>query len=806
MTMTHSAVYALLADGTTIEIRPAGPGDYEAVKAMHRAMSPDNTYLRFFNVSRLSAETEARRISRDPAPGQAALLALTDGQVAGVASYVALREDPGQAEVAFAVADDMHHRGIATLLLEHLVSYARSHQITTFVAETLTENKAMLGVFADAGLPVQRRYAEGVYRLTFPLPSPEADPLGPTLDGYLSAVAARERRADAASLRHVFAPESVAVIGASRRPGAVGRAILDNIRAAGYAGRLYTVNPHAAQAAGHIDGQLDGEQCLAAVTDLPPVDLAVVAVPAAGVLEVAEQCGQRGVRSLVVITAGLGPEAQATLLATCRRHGMRLIGPDCFGVAVPGLGLDATFAARPAQPGVAGLVMQSGGLGFAAVDHLSRLGIGISSFASVGDKLDVSSNDMLLWWEQDGVTRLAVLYIESFGNPRKFARTARRVSATMPVLTVLAARDEHSRDEHSSDAPTREALFEQAGVVTTRAFGELIQATALLATQPVPAGRSVAIVSNVGSAGTLAADACAGLGLSVHSVTDTTAPVSADDFRRCLERQAAADGVDAIIAIVLPTGATGDLTAAITAADTRGRPVAAVVLTQPESVRMLPAPDESQGRRIPAYGTPEIAVRALARAAGYGAWRAEPRGHVPEFPDTRTAEARALIQGVLAVRGAAEPGPLPPGWLGPEETASLLRCYGLPLADLPPAGTELTVRVTDDHMFGTLVTLGRREAPSAARLTPLTDRDAAQLITAAGLAGRVPSGPQAGRVPSGPLADLLLRVGRLADELPEVTELELSPVIAGPDGTAVVNARIQVGPYQPQDPYLRKLR
>jgi hypothetical protein len=201
---------------------------------------------------------------------------------------------------------------------------------------------------------------------------------------------------------------------------------------------------------------------------------------------------------------------------------------------------------------------------------------------------------------------------------------------------------------------------------------------------------------------------------------------------------------------------------------------------------MLDPDPAAPGRRIPAYGGPEIAVRALARAVGYGAWRAEPRGHVPQFPDVRTADARALGQ-----------DPCHQGWLGPEQTARLLRCYGLPLADLPPAGTELTVRVADDHMFGTLVTLGRREAPQAARLTPLTDRDAAQLIAAAGLADRVPSGP---------LADLLLRVGRLADELPEVTELELSPVIAGPDGTAVVNARIQVSPYQPQDPFLRKLR
>src|SRR5690348_2430096 len=477
MVQERPPVYALLADGTTVEIRLAVPADFDAVKAMHEAMSSDNSYLRFFNVSRLSAEREAQRICRNPAPGSAALLAVANGEVVGVASYVPLREDPITAEVAFAVADHMHHRGIATLLLEHLVSLARSRQITTFTAETLTENQAMLGVFTEVGLPVRRRYREGVIDLTFPLPSPGDS------DSYADAVAERERRADVVSLRHVFAPGSVAVIGASRRPGTVGRAILDNIRTAGYAGRLYLVNPRARQ--------VGGEPYLASALDLPePADLAVIAVPAAQVLEVAAQCGQRGVRSLVVITSGLDPEQSASLLAITRRHGMRMVGPDCFGVAVPSLGLDATFAARPARPGVTGLVMQSGGLGFALVDHLSRLGIGISSFASVGDKLDVSGNDMLLWWERDGVTRLAVLYIESFGNPRKFARTARRVSCAMPVLTVLPS---------GSDLTLREALFEQAGVITTPGFGELVQATALLATQPVPAGRTVAIVSNVGS-------------------------------------------------------------------------------------------------------------------------------------------------------------------------------------------------------------------------------------------------------------------------------------------------------------------
>jgi acyl-CoA synthetase (NDP forming)/GNAT superfamily N-acetyltransferase len=789
MAQAAGQVYALLADGTTIEIRPAGPGDFDAVKAMHEAMSPDSSYMRFFNISRLAAETEARRICKGPAPGRVALLAISDGEVVGVASYVS--EVQGQAEVAFAVADHMHNRGVATLLLEHLVSFARSHQITTFTAETLTENKAMLNVFADAGLPVERHYEDGLFKLTFPLPSADT---GPTLEAYLTAVTERERSAEAASLQHVLAPKSVAVIGASRRRGTVGRAILDNIRAGGYSGRLYTVNPRARQ--------IGGERCLSSALDLPEaVDLAVIAVPAGGVLDVAERCGQRGVRALVVITSGLDVAACADLLAVCRRHGMRLVGPDCFGVAVPGIGLDATFAVSPAQPGVAGLVMQSGGLGLAVVDHLSRLGIGISSFASVGEKLDVSGNDMLMWWEHDGVTKLAVLYIESFGNPRKFARTARRVSGTMPVLTVLADRWAPA----STSLVGRAALFEQAGVITTHGFGDLIEAAALLAAQPVPAGRTVAIVSNVGGAGVLAADACSDRGLSVHHPTgltrrrlrtlvpggtvtgpvDTTAPVSGENFRQCLELLAADDEVHAIVAIVQPTGATGDLVAAIQAADVGGVPLAAVVLNQPESVRLLPCPPEGLTKgQVPAYGSPEAAVAALARAAGYGAWRAEPHGHVPVFADIKTEQARTLVREVL--RQA-------PGWLTPEHAAELLHCYGIPLADLAPPGTEVTVRVADDHVFGALVTFG-----DATRLAPLTDLDAEKMIrTATWLP------PEADL---GALRDLLLRVSRLSDDLPEVTYLDLNPVIAGPAGVAVVNARIKVTPYEPKDPFLRKLR
>jgi acyl-CoA synthetase (NDP forming) len=728
------------------------------------------------------------------------LLALADGTVAGCASYAGTA--PGVAEVAFAVADNMHRRGIATLLLEHLVSWARSHQITTFTAQTLPENQAMLNVFADAGLPVDRHYADGIYDLTFPLPRDgmpaalDSTALDSTaMDSYLTAVAEREGRAELASLRHVLAPESVVVIGASRRPGTIGRSILDNIAAGGYAGRVYVVNPRARQ--------IRGERCLTSILDLPePADLAVIAVPAAAVLDVAEQCGQRGVLALVVITSGLDVAACADLLAVCRRHGMRLVGPDCFGVAVPGIGLDATFAASRPRPGVAGLVMQSGGLGFALMDQLSRLDIGISSFASVGHKLDVSSNDLLLWWEHDGVTKVAVLYIESFGNPRKFARTARRVGATMPVLTV-----------HDGRSAADQALFEQAGVITTSGLGELIEATALLATQPVPAGRTVAIVSNVGSAGRLAADACTDRGLTVyrpHGPTrrrlralargphpspvgtdpvdtgsfDTGTTVSEQDYRQCLELLAADDEVDAIIALVLSTGATGDLVSAIVHADVR-IPLAAVLLNQPESVRLLPRP--AAQTRIPAYNYPEAAVGALARAAGYGAWRAQPRGQLPDLPDINPEQARTLAREFLRQAPAG-------GWLPAGAAADLLGCYGITLGD-PAAATEVTVRVTADRTFGPLVVLGIGGA-SSARLTPLTDTDAENLIRSVRPAPPRPEGR-----PAAELRDLLLRVARLADDLPEVTDLDL----AGPDGTVVANARIKLEHYESQDPFLRKL-
>ncbi len=889
-----ASVYALLADGTTIEIRPATPGDLTMVRMMHEAMSPDNAYLRFFSLSKLSAEREAARVCREPAPDHAALLAFKGLDLVGVASYeITSRADA--AEIAFAVPDEMHGRGVGTLLLEHLVSVACHRGVRTFVAPVLSENAEMLRVLADAGLTARRQAGDGVIEFACDLPRGDSDP---GWERYLEAVERREGHADVASLRHVFQPASVAVVGASRRPGTVGRAILHNIVSGGYQGKVYAVNPHAMH--------MEGVPCLPSVSVLPePVDLAVVAVPPAAVPAVADACGRRGVKAIVVITSGLDALQGADLLAACRRYGMRLVGPNCFGVAVPGIGLDATFAARHPAVGRVGLVMQSGGLGFALVDHLSRLRLGISSFASVGNKYDVSSNDLLTWWEQDGTTELAILYIESFGNPRKFARTARRVSARMPVLAVQAGRStagQRAAASHTAATATplvtRKALFEQAGVIATDNLGELLDAAALLGSQPVPAGRSVAVISNIGGAGVLAADACTEYGLEVHKTSvetrrrlralvpsdasvngpvDTTAAVPETSFRRCLELVAADKGVDAVIALVLPTAATGHLVTAIRAADVRV-PLAAVVLDQGEAVSLLPrATDDGEGEAgfIPAYAYPEAAAHALARAATYGTWRSRPPGHLPELHDVREDDARALVRTFL--HGSPEGG-----WLPPDQAAELLGCYGIPLARLAPVtsadgavraaadlggpvalkadvpgvvhktdvgavhldlrteadvrhayqeltgkfgpharvllqpmvtgGTEVIVGVAQEPVFGPLVVFGLGGvatdvlADRAARLAPLTDADADELIHSIrsaplllGYRGAQPADLVA-------LRETLLRVSRLADDLPEIAELDLNPVIARPDGVTAVDARIRLTPVQAQDPFLRKLR
>ena len=816
--------FALLADGSTVEVSQATPADAPAVQAMHKRLSPANSYFRFFSFSEQAPLREAKRLTRPLGPDHAALLARLGGQLVGVASYEPT-DRPGVAEVAFAVADEMHGRGIATLLLDHLVSLARQRHLTAFAAETLPENVAMLRVFADAGLVVKRKFTDGVIELTMPLPGQDSR----QLDCYLDAVAGRASRADIASLRPLLQPAAIAVVGAGRHRGSVGREILHNIVAGGFGGTIYPVNPRG--------GVVEGLTCLTSPADLPAgVDIAIVAVPSADVAAVAEQCGSRGVRALAVVSAGLGDSA-ADLLAICRGYGMRLVGPNCYGIAVPALRLNASFAATAPRPGDAGLVVQSGGIGLALLEQLSRLGIGVSSFASVGDKYDVSGNDLLTWWEQDEQTSLAILYLESFGNPRGFARTARRVGRKLPVLTVVGGRSaagQRAAESHTAAATplvTQEALFGQAGIIATHSLGELVEAAAFLAAQPLPAGRRVAIVSNAGGAGALAADACVESGLTVVTLgaatsdllsrllpsrsavsgpVDTTGAVEPDAFRACLELVAADEGVDALLAIGVPT-AVADLTEAIRTAKV-ATPIAAALLDRPESVTMLT--DSAGGnaaspgpwpRRVPVYGYPESAARALAHAVAYREWRDAPHGQVPELADVDTAAARDLVARVLAGDPAG-------GWLTADQAADLLRCYRIPVpatrpADTADAGVELVVEVVQQPVFGPLVVLGLRGlatdvlAERSARLAPLTDADADAMI------GAVRAAPMLlGRAGSAAIAALLLRVSRLADDLPELAGLKLNPVIARPDAAYPVAARVRITRAEPHDPFLRQLR
>ena len=807
--------FALLLDGSTTEIRDARPDDFEAVRAMHDALTPANAYLRFFSMSPLNAEREAARVCREPGPDHAALLAWLGGELAGVASYE-LTRTPGTAEIAFAVPDHLHGRGIATLLLDHLVSMARQRQLTTFVAEVLPENTPMLSVMADAGLPVERKLADGDIQLTCQLPTGGADA---NLGNYLDSVAFREGRADVASLRHLLRPASIAVIGASRHRRSPGREIVHNLVTAGFGGPIYPVHPRAVS--------MEGLHCLPTVTDLPEhVDLAVIAVPADAVPGVAAECGRRGVKSLVVVASGLGARG-ADLLAICRRFGMRLVGPGSFGVAAPGLGLDATFGADRSAAGDAGVAVQSGGVGVAVLEQLTRLGIGVSSFAAMGEKYDVSSNDLLTWWEQDGQTKLAVLYVESFGSPRKFARTALRVGRRMPVLAVTPG--------HTT--PGQQALFAQAGIIATHSIDELAGTAALLASQRLPAGRRVAVVSN-GGLGLLAAGACADHGLQVATLpratqrrlakllpagaevagpVDTTGTVSAGAFAAALAEIAAGDEVDALLTVTVPT-AIADLTQALCAAQLT-KPLVAVLPGQAEAVQMLPATgdrpsvagDGAAGscgglRALPAYDDPDLAARALGHAAAYHGWLARPPGHVPEPGDLHPGDARAEVSSFLAGSPAG-------GWLPPHAVSRLLASYGIAQAAAGPADSvEVRIGAVQDPVFGPVVEFGLAGAASdvlgdhAARLAPLTAADAGELIHAVQAAPLLFGDGGRPAVDTTALTGIMLRVSRLADDIPQIAEIDLDPVIAGAAGAHVLTARVRVCPAQSQDPFLRKLR
>ncbi|GAA2246457.1 bifunctional GNAT family N-acetyltransferase/acetate--CoA ligase family protein [Streptomyces indiaensis] len=888
-------VHALLTDGTTVCVRHARPDDRKAVLRLYSEMSDANLRLRFFSVSRRSAEQAAARIAQPAGSGYHALVAERGGRIIGIAEYQA---GPGNtaesAEISLAVGDGRHHRGVGTLLLEHLISAARAQGVRTFTADALAENHEMLKVFSDLGLHTERRFDGPEVHCVIPLEETE---------DYLRSVERRGRAADVASLVPLLRPRCIAVIGAGRRPGSVGRAVLHNLSTGEFTGQLYAVNP--------VARSILGVRAYAAVSALPRVpELAVIAVPAGEVAGVAEECGRFGVRALLVVSSGLDACQAKELLVACREHDMRLVGPNCLGLAntEERVRLDATFAAAHPAPGSAGVAVQSGGVGIALLGGLQRLGIGVSSFVSLGDKYDVSGNDLLQWWESDGRTDLALLHLESFGNPRAFSRTARRVTRRMPILTVDAGRTEAGRRaaaSHTAAAATttmtRRALFAQAGVTATRTIPELLEAAALLHSQPLPADGRVVVVTNAGGAGVLAADACAEAGLvlpplpsglvddlldvlppgaSTVNPVDATAAVSEGQLRACVDRLAAHDGIDAVLVVLVPTAvatATGDvLVKALTHASTRrARTLAAVLLDQDVPVRLLP----SDNGRVPAYADAQAAARSLAHAVERARRLARPSGTVPVLEDVDTSRGRAVVDRFLRLHPDG-------GWLDPRACAELLGCYRIPqspwawvetedeaawaadrlkgpdghvvlkahwpglvhktaqhaihldlrgdaqvraafrdfdvrfghvmtgavVQPLAPRGIELFAGVVQDEVFGPLILFGLGGtatevlADHAARLAPLTDLDAQSLITAPRCAplllGREGTRP----LDLAGLEQLLLRLSRMASDLPQLAEADFNPVLARPEGVTALDTRLRLVPRHAPDPYLRRLR
>ncbi|KAA2261835.1 GNAT family N-acetyltransferase [Solihabitans fulvus] len=885
-TPTTDPAWALLTDGRMVEIRPLHQGDGDAVRALHDQLPERDRYLRFFTGAPAGLPALARRIAGPVDTRHAALGAFLDGRLVGVANYEVLA-DATTAEVAFAVDHTAQAHGVGTLLLEHLGSLARRRGIRRLVAEVLAENTAMTRVLRDSGLSIRVTPDGTVVHVAIPL-----DPG----DRYLDAVAEREAAADTASLTAVLRPRSIAVVGASRRTDSVGNAVLRNLVDGGCGGQLHAVNPHAAQ--------IHGVRSYPSVDRLPdPPDLAVLCLPAHGVPDAAEQCGRFGVRALVVISAGLsGTDLGQRLRDTARQHGMRLVGPNCVGVVntETAASLNATFLAHQPNGGGVGIVSQSGGVAIALLDQLDRLGLGVSTMVSTGDKYDVSGNDLLLWWRHDPTTELAVLYLESFGNPRKFARLARTLAAAKPVLTVRSGTSDTAQRaaaSHTAAAATptvtRDALFEQAGVIALDTLTELAGTVAALSWQPRPRGRRTAILSNAGGGGVLAADACAANGLlllelapatvtrlrallpeqaSLHNPVDTTAGVDAATYGACLRALLEDSGIDAVLAVTVPT-ALGDPGTSI--ADTTAgvdKPVLAVRLGQLDAVTSLDGTDT----RVPSYGDPAEAAAALARVARYAAWTRRPAGRVPDHPDLDLARALATLG------HAAEHHP-EGGWLPPSDVADILAAFGIPMVELAVAhdedgaaeaftrfgrpvvlkavaegvlhksagggvlldlrdeaavragltelrerfgtalrevvvqplvtpGRELLVGVSSDEVFGPLVVFGLGGtdtdliADRAARLTPLTDTDAEALVHC--LRGsHALFGPGATpRLDADAIEDVLLRVGRLAELLPEVAELDINPLVAGPTGCLGLDARIRIHPVEPTDPYLRRLR
>jgi acetate---CoA ligase (ADP-forming) len=698
----------VLRDGSTLRLRPPTDDDESSLISFFEALSPESRYLRFHGATVVGKQTVSVALETDWSSRGSLVGELADEhgilRPVALATYVRLR-DPSRAEVAFAVADDLHGRGIGTRLLERLAEHASAVGVEEFVAEVLPGNGAMLRVFDDAGFETARRLQGGVVEVALHLDA--------TRPGVVERRDERDHIAVAASLRPFFEPRSVAVIGASPRRGTIGGELFRNILAADFAGAAYPVN-RSGEAVGGVPGYGD-------IADVPVVvDLVVICVPGVNVLDAARSALATGVKAICVISAGfaeIGPEGQerqAELLALVRAHGARLVGPNCLGVSSNATRLNATFARRAAPPGRIGFSSQSGALGLALLEEADARGLGLSSFVSIGNKADVSSNDLLEYWQDDPNTDVVLLYLESFGNPRKFARVASRVARTKPILAMRSgtsragarAASSHTAALAGSDAAV-EALFWQAGVLRARTLEELLDAAVLFSTRPLPRGNRVAVLTNAGGLGILCADACESAGLSLPPLAaetvaalkrvvpaeasnanpvDLLGSATAGTYEVALPILLADPGIDAVIVLFVPpvVATTADVAAAIARASAGAdKPVLPVVIS-------------ADGSPAGSFTYPESAARALGLAARRAAWLRRPAAEAPHLDRIDHGAAAAVVARVLADTDDA--------WLEPSALRALLAAYGVPLvSERIAADAEAAVAIAAEMGFPVVV-------------------------------------------------------------------------------------------------------
>ncbi len=702
-----------LRDGSTIHVRPVRSEDAPELQRLLEGMSPESRMFRFFSAGTNLAEA-ARTMTEVDYSRRYGLVAVRGDEIVGQGIYLSGAADG--AEIAFAVADKLQGMGLGTLLLAHLAEVAIDNGISVFWAEVMPENHRMIEVFRESGFPVEMSSEPGAIRVEFP-----ASLAAEAVDRFED----RDRMAAEAAMRTFLEPKAIAVIGASRDRSTVGGQVFHNSLESGFEGVVYPVNPGA--------DVVQSVHAYRSISELPePVELAVIAVPAAAVLEVARECAESEVKALVVISAGFaetgpeGAERERELVEICRDAGMRLVGPNCLGLLNKRQGLNVTFAPHAPPRGGIGFVTQSGALGLALIDLAGDRGLGVSSFASIGNRADITANDLLEYWESDGVTDVALLYIESFSDPRRFSRVAQRVGRQMPVVVVKSGRSAAGQRATSSHTGallaasdvTVDALFEQAGVIRTETLAELLDVASMLANQPLPDGPRVGIVTNAGGPGIMCADACEAARLEVPEIpeeirerlaevlppeagllnpVDMIATATADHYRETIRVLSDWDGIDALIVIFirpLLIEATDVAKAIEQAIGTMPRsiPLQAVFMSPQDHPSIREVSD------LPIHSYPEDAARALGRVMRHVDWRSRPAEGPPELRDVRSDEAAAII--AEALEDDSE-------WMGMEQASRLLAAYGIPIAEWRTASDAADAAIAAAELGGRVALKGQ---------------------------------------------------------------------------------------------------